>query len=192
MSEPLSLLLGALLVNNIVLAQFLGLCPFFGTTREYDTAWAMGLATAFVLGLSATLCHLLNSLVLVPLDLGYLRIVLFIVLVAGTVQFTELYIRATSRLLYQLLGIYLPLITTNCAVLGVVLLSVDQELTLLQTLLSAISAAAGFTLVLVLFAALRERLDHADIPDAMRGTPILLISAGFMSLAFLGFSGIGR
>jgi electron transport complex protein RnfA len=192
MSEPLSLLLGALLINNIVLAQFLGLCPFFGTTREYETAWAMGLATAFVLGLSATLCHLLNTLVLVPLDLGYLRIVLFILLVAGTVQFTELYIRATSRLLYQLLGIYLPLITTNCAVLGVVLLCVDQTLNLLETFLSAISAAAGFTLVLALFAALRERLEHADIPAAMRGTPILLISAGCMSLAFLGFTGIGR
>lgn len=192
MTEPLSLLLGALLVNNFVLAQFLGLCPFFGTTREYHTAWAMGLATTFVLALSATLCHLLHDLVLVPLELEYLRIILFIVLVAGTVEFTEAWVRSTSRLLYQLLGIYLPLITTNCAVLGVALLSVDRELTLVQTLFQAIGAAAGFSLALVLFAALRERLDHAGIPESMRGTPILLISAGLMSLAFLGFTGLDR
>ncbi len=192
MSEPLSLLLGALLVNNFVLAQFLGLCPFFGTTREFDTAWAMGLATAFVLSLSATLCHLLNTLVLAPYDLEYLRLILFIVLVAGTVQFTEVYIRATSRLLYQLLGLYLPLITTNCAVLGVALLSIDQELSLVETLIQSVGAAAGFSLVLVLFAALRERLDALNVPEAMRGTPILLISAGLMSLAFLGFAGLDR
>ena len=190
--EPVSLLLGALLVNNFVLAQFLGLCPFFGATRQYDTALAMGLATAFVLGLAATLCHAVHALLLAPFGLQYLRIVVFIVVVAGTVQLTELYIKATSRLLYQLLGIYLPLITTNCAVLGVALLSIYQELTVAGTLFQAIGAAFGFTLVLVLFAALRERLDAGTPPLARRGTPLLLISAGLMSLAFLGFAGIGR
>lgn len=192
MGEPLSLLLGALLVNNFVLAQFLGLCPFFGSTRQYDTALAMGLATTFVLSLSAVLCHVIHVFVLEPLDLEYLRIIVFIVVVAGTVQFTELYIKATSRLLHQLLGIYLPLITTNCAVLGVALLAIDRNLTLVATLFQAIGAALGFSLVLTLFAALRERLEVIDAPAAMRGTPLLLISAGLMSLAFLGFTGIGR
>jgi Na+-translocating ferredoxin:NAD+ oxidoreductase subunit A len=192
MGEPVSLLLGALLVNNFVLAQFLGLCPFFGTTRQHDTALAMGLATTFVLVLSASLCHLLHVALLQPFNLEYLRILVFIVVVAGTVQLTELYIKATSRLLYQLLGIYLPLITTNCAVLGVALLSVDQGLSLLETCFFAIGASLGFTLVLVLFAALRDRLNTADVPASMRGTPLLLLSAGLMSLAFLGFAGIGQ
>ncbi len=190
MGELLSILLGAMLVNNFVLAQFLGLCPFFGTTRQYETAMAMGLATTFVLSLSAGLCHIIYHQLLVPLDLEYLRIIAFIVVVAGTVQFTELYLRATSRQLYQLLGIYLPLITTNCAVLGVALLSIQHTLTFVQTMVFAIGAALGFTMVLVLFSALRERLDASGSPVAMQGTPLMLISAGIMSLAFLGFSGL--
>lgn len=191
MGELLSILLGALLINNFVLAQFLGLCPFFGTTRQYETALAMGLATTFVLSLSAGLCHVVYHTLLLPFDLDYLRIIVFVILVAGSVQLTELYLRATSRLLYQLLGIYLPLITTNCAVLGVALLSIQQSLSFSETLIFAIGAALGFTLVLVLFAALRERLEAGAAPEAMSGTPLLLISAGIMSLAFLGFAGLG-
>ncbi len=190
MAELAALLVGALIVNNFVLAQFLGLCPFFGTTQRYDTALAMGLATTFVLCLSATLCHIVFRFVLTPLELGYLNIIAFIVIVAGAVQLTELYLRAVSRTLYQLLGIYLPLITTNCAVLGVALLATGQNLTLLETLVFAAGAAGGFTLVMVLFAALRERLVSAKPPEAMAGTPLTLISAGILALGFLGFQGL--
>ena len=190
MGELALILLGALIVNNFVLAQFLGLCPFFGSTSRYDTAAAMGLATTFVLTLSATLSHLLNAAILVPLGLDYLRIIVFIVVIAGVVQLTELYLRSTSPLMHQLLGIYLPLITTNCAVLGVALLSVQQSFSLAATLVYAIGAALGFSLVMVLFAALRERLEQARVPAAFKGTPITLISAGILSLAFMGFAGL--
>ncbi|MEZ5551616.1 MAG: electron transport complex subunit RsxA [Pseudomonadales bacterium] len=190
MGELALILLGALIVNNFVLAQFLGLCPFFGSTGQYDTAAAMGLATTFVLTLSATLSYLLNVGLLVPLGLEYLRIITFIVVIAGVVQLTELYLRSTSPLLYQVLGIYLPLITTNCAVLGVALLSVQQDLSLAGTLVYAAGAALGFALVMVLFAALRERLSAARIPAAFQGSPITLISAGILSLAFMGFAGL--
>ncbi|HAL41269.1 MAG TPA: electron transport complex subunit RsxA [Gammaproteobacteria bacterium] len=185
------ILLGALLINNFVLAQFLGLCPFMGITRSMDTALATGLATTFVLSLAAVLSHLLYHGILVPLDLTYLNILLFIVVIAGVVQLIQVYLRATSPLLHQVLGIYLPLITSNCAVLGVTLLAINQSLTLLETLVFAIGAAAGFTLVMVLFGALREQLEHAPVPAAFRGTPLALISAGLMSLAFMGFQGIG-
>ena len=185
------ILLGALLINNFVLAQFLGLCPFMGITRSMDTALATGLATTFVLSLAAVLSHLLYHGILVPLDLTYLNILLFIVVIAGVVQLIQVYLRATSPLLHQVLGIYLPLITSNCAVLGVTLLAINQSLTLLETLVFAIGAAAGFTLVMVLFGALREQLEHALVPAAFRGTPLALISAGLMSLAFMGFQGIG-
>ena len=190
MAELASLLVGALIVNNFVLAQFLGLCPFFGTTQRYDTALAMGLATMFVLVLSAALSHVAYHTLLVPLGLEYLRIIAFIVIVAGSVAVTEMYVKATSRTLYQLLGIYLPLITTNCAVLGVALLALAQDLSFLATLVFAAGAAAGFTLVMVLFSALRERLATTDVPAAMEGTPITLVSAGIMALAFLGFQGM--
>lgn len=185
------ILLGALLINNFVLAQFLGLCPFMGITQSMDTALATGLATTFVLSLAAVLSHLLYHGILVPLDLTYLNILLFIVVIAGVVQLIQVYLRATSPLLHQVLGIYLPLITSNCAVLGVTLLAINQSLTLLETLVFAIGAAAGFTLVMVLFGALREQLEHAPVPAAFRGTPLALISAGLMSLAFMGFQGIG-
>lgn len=189
MSELFLILVGALLVNNFVLAQFLGLCPFMGITRGYDTALATGIATTFVLTLAAVLSYLLYHSVLIPLDLTYLKIIVFITVIAGVVQFIQYYIKATSPVLHELLGIYLPLITSNCAVLGVALLAVDQEFTLLQTTVFSLGAAAGFTLVMVLFGAMRERLDHADMPVAFRGAPIALISAGMMSLAFMGFQG---
>ncbi len=191
MTELGLILFGALLVNNFVLAQFLGLCPFMGIPRSYDTALATGLATTFVLSLAAVTSHLLYHQVLVPLNLDYLRIIAFIVVIAGLVQVIQLYLRATSPVLHQLLGIYLPLITSNCAVLGVTLLAINQNLNLLQTLVFAMGAAGGFTLVMVLFGALREQLLQSAIPEAFAGTPIALISAGLMSLAFMGFQGIG-
>ena len=190
MAELAATLIGALIVNNFVLAQFLGLCPFFGTTGRYDTALAMGVATTFVLCLAASVSYLVMRYVLAPLDLEYLRIIAFIVVIAATVQATEAYLRWASRTLYQLLGIYLPLITTNCAVLGVALLATDQQMSFLSTLVFAAGAAAGFTLVMVLFAAIRERVLTADVPAAMEGTPITLISAGILALAFLGFQGL--
>jgi electron transport complex protein RnfA len=190
MGELALLLIGALLVNNFVLAQFLGLCPFMGVTRGYDIALSMGLATTFVLTLAATICYLLFHGLLVPLQLEWLNIILFIIVIASVVQLTEIYLRATSPLLHQILGVYLPLITTNCAVLGVALLAVGGELSLLETIVFSMGAAAGFTLVMVLFGAIRERLEGADVPAAFRGAPIALITAGIMSLGFLGFGGL--
>jgi electron transport complex protein RnfA len=183
------ILITSLLVNNFVLAQFLGLCPFMGVTKRYDTALAMGLATSFVLTLSATLCYGLEVFVLAPFGLEWLRIIVFIVVVGGVVQLTELYLRALSPLLHQSLGVYLPLITTNCALLGVALLATGRNFNWLQTLVFAIGAAGGFTLVMVLFGAARERLEGAAVPRAFAGAPIALITAGIMSLGFLGFAG---
>jgi len=191
MAELFGILIAALLVNNFVLAQFLGLCPFMGVTTRSDTALATSFATTFVLTLSALLSHLLYHQLLVPLGLAYLDIVAFIVTIAATVQFTELFLRGISPLLHQILGLYLPLITTNCAVLGVALLTVREQLTLVQTLFFSIGAALGFVLVMVVFAALRERLQDEQVPAAFRGTPITLISAGLLSLAFMGFHGLG-
>jgi Na+-translocating ferredoxin:NAD+ oxidoreductase subunit A len=189
MADLALILVGALLVNNFVLAQFLGLCPFMGSTGRYDTAAAMGLATTFVLTLSAAATYALHHALLVPLDLEYLRIIVFIVVIASVVQFTELYLRSASPLLHQLLGIYLPLITTNCAVLGVALLALQQSLSFAATLSYAAGAALGFTLVMVLFAAIRERLRDARIPSAFEGAPITLVTAGILSMAFMGFAG---
>lgn len=190
MGELALILIGALLVNNFVLAQFLGLCPFMGVTRSLSTALAMGLATTFVLTLSATVCFFVHHGLLVPLGLTWLNIIVFIVVIAGVVQYTEMYVRATSPLLHRSLGIYLPLITTNCAVLGVALLAVGSDLSLAGTVVFSAGAAAGFSLVMVLFGAIRERLEGADVPAPFRGAPIALITAGIMSLGFLGFVGL--
>jgi electron transport complex protein RnfA len=190
MEELALILIGALLVNNFVLAQFLGLCPFIGVSGNYDAAVAMGFATTFVLTLAATLSHLTYHWLLVPLGIEYLNIIAFIVIIASVVQLTEVFLRSVSPLLHQVLGIYLPLITTNCAVLGVALLALSQSLTFVETLIYSIGAALGFTGVLTLFAALRDRLMHAAVPTPFQGAPITLISAGIVSLAFLGFAGL--
>ena len=190
MSELALTLIGALLVNNFVLAQFLGLCPFMGVSKSLSTALSMGLATTFVLTLSATVCFFVYHTLLVPLGLTWLNIIVFIVVIAGVVQYTEMYVRATSPLLHQSLGIYLPLITTNCAVLGVALLAVGSDLSLAGTVVFSAGAAAGFSLVMVLFGAIRERLEGADVPAPFKGAPIALITAGIMSLGFLGFVGL--
>jgi len=189
MAELALILLGALLVNNFVLAQFLGLCPFIGVTGQYDAAASMGLATTFVLTLSAAISYLVYHGVLVTLGLTYLKIIVFIVVIAAVVQLTEQYLRSTSPLLHQVLGIYLPLITTNCAVLGVALLSLQQDLSFAATLAYAMGAALGFSGVVVVFAAIRERLLNADVPAAFAGAPITLVTAGILSLAFMGFAG---
>ncbi len=191
MTELLLLALGASLVNNFVLSHFLGLCPFIGVSRRFEAAAGMALATLFVLTVASGLSFALWEWVLVPLGLEYLRTLGFILLIAGVVQLTELMVRATSPLLHQLLGIFLPLITTNCAVLGVALLNVQRQHGLLESLVFGASAGAGFGLALLLFTALRERLATADVPAAFRGAPVALVTAGIMALAFMGFAGLG-
>lgn len=188
--EYLLIILSTALVNNVVLVKFLGLCPFMGVSNKLDSALGMGLATTFVLTLAAVAGWLLEHFVLTPLDLGFLRILTFILVIAVVVQFTEMVVRKTSPALYQVLGIFLPLITTNCAVLGVALLNVQQQNSFLQSLLYGFGSALGFTLVLVMFAGLRERLALSRVPAAFKGAPIAYIVAGLMSLAFMGFAGL--
>jgi electron transport complex protein RnfA len=190
MSDYIFILLGTALVNNVVLVKFLGLCPFMGVSNKLDTALGMGLATTFVLTLASVSSWILEHLILAPLDLGFLRIISFILVIAAVVQFTELYIRKVSPLLYQLLGVFLPLITTNCAVLGVALLNIQEDNTFLQSALYGVGSALGFTLVMVLFAGLRERLSYANVPETFAGTPIAFIVAGLLAMAFMGFGGL--
>jgi len=190
MTEYALILVSTILVNNFVLVKFLGLCPFMGVSRKLETATGMGLATTFVLTLSSVCSYLANTYLLAPLGLEYLRTITFILVIAAVVQFTEMVVRKTSPLLYQVLGIFLPLITTNCAVLGVALLNVQEEHGFLQSALYGFGAAVGFSLVLVLFAAIRERVTAADVPRPFQGASVALITAGLMSLAFMGFSGL--
>ena len=190
MTEYALILVSTILVNNFVLVKFLGLCPFMGVSRKLETAMGMGLATTFVLTLSSVCSYLVNEYLLIPLDLVYLRTISFILVIAAVVQFTEMAVRKTSPVLYNVLGIFLPLITTNCAVLGVALLNVQEQNNLVQSALYGFGAAIGFSLVLVMFAAMRERLAVADVPEAFKGNAIALITAGLMSLAFMGFSGL--
>ena len=192
MIELVVILISTVLVNNFVLVRFLGLCPFLGVSRNLEAATGMSLATAFVLTLSSATAYLLHSYILVPLELEYLRTITFILVIAASVQFTEIMVRRLSPLLDQVLGIYIPLIATNCAVLGVALLNVQQAQGFVQSVFYGFGASAGFALVLVMFAAIRERLEAADIPAPFRGTAIALMTAGMMSLAFMGFSGMAR
>jgi len=192
MTEYLLILVSTILVNNFVLVKFLGLCPFMGVSRKLETAIGMALATTFVLTLSSICSYLVNHFILEPLDITYLRTISFILVIAVVVQFTEMVVHKTSPLLYQVLGIFLPLITTNCAVLGVALLNVQQDLDFFSSALYGFGAAVGFSLVLVLFAAMRERIVAADVPEVFRGPAIALITAGLMSMAFMGFSGLVR
>jgi len=192
MTELIVILISTVLVNNFVLVRFLGLCPFLGVSRSLEAAAGMSLATAFVLTLSSATAYLLHQFVLVPLELDYLRTISFILVIAASVQFTEIMVRRMSPLLEQVLGIYIPLIATNCAVLGVALLNVQQSKGFVQSVFYGFGASVGFALVLVMFAAIRERLEVADIPAPFRGTAIALMTAGMMSLAFMGFSGMAR
>jgi electron transport complex protein RnfA len=179
-----------LLVNNFVLVKFLGLCPFMGVSRSVDTATGMALATTFVLTLSSICSYLANEYLLLPLGLEYLRTITFILVIAAVVQFTEMVVHKTSPLLYKVLGIFLPLITTNCAVLGVALLNVQQQLNFIESAVYGFGAAVGFSMVLILFSSIRERVAAADVPVPFRGSAIALVTAGLMSLAFMGFSGL--
>jgi len=190
MTEYALILVSTVLVNNFVLVKFLGLCPFMGVSRKLETATGMGMATTFVLTLSAVCSYLVNEYMLAPLGLEYLQTIAFILVIAVVVQFTEMVVHKTSPLLYQVLGIFLPLITTNCAVLGVALLNTQAQHGFLESAVYGFGAAVGFSLVLILFAAMRERITVADVPVIFRGPAIALITAGLMSMAFMGFSGL--
>ncbi|TJZ65385.1 electron transport complex subunit RsxA [Chitiniphilus eburneus] len=190
-SHYLLVLVGAALVNNVVLTRILGLCPFMGVSRKLEASIGMALATAFVLTLASGSSWLIDQL-LIAWQVEFLRTLAFIVVIAAIVQFTEMFIHAASPVLYQALGIYLPLITTNCAVLGVPLINAQARHGFAESLVFGFGSALGFSLILILFAAIRERLEGADIPDAFKGAPIAFVTAGLMSLAFMGFAGLVR
>jgi Na+-translocating ferredoxin:NAD+ oxidoreductase subunit A len=192
MASYLFIVLGAVLVNNVVLVRILGLCPFMGVSKKLETAMGMGAATTFVLTLACGTSYVIDTWLLLPNSLEYLRTLSFIVTIAAIVQLTELVIQKTSPVLHQVLGIYLPLITTNCAVLGVPLLNVGLKHNFLESLLFGLGSALGFTLALILFAGIRERLEGADIPVYFRGTAIAMVTTAIMSLAFMGFAGLDK
>ena len=189
-TEYLSIAIGAILINNFIFSQFLGCCPFLGCSSKAETATGMGLAVVFVMGLASAICYVVNEFILVPLDLAFLQTLAFILVIAALVQFVEMFLKKAVPSLYSALGIYLPLITTNCAVLGVVLLNVQNSYDFLGSVIYGITGGLGFMLAIVLFASVRERIAFADYPECFDGFPICLISAGLVALAFMGFSGM--
>ena len=188
----LTIFIAAIFVNNIVLSQFLGICPFLGVSKKISTAIGMGFAVMFVMTIATIVTHLVYYQILVPFNLVYMQTVAFILVIAALVQMVEIILKKTSPVLYQALGIFLPLITTNCAVLGVAILSIQKNYGLLSSVCFSLANALGFTLAIVLFAGMRERLDRAGVPEALKGAPIALITAGLLSMAFIGFSGVGN
>ena len=186
----LSITLGAILANNFIFSQFLGCCPFLGVSKKVDTAVGMGVAVTFVMGLASAVCFVVNKYILIPLDLAYMQTVAFILVIASLVQFIEMFLQKAMPALYTALGVYLPLITTNCAVLGVVLLNVQNGYNFIESVVYGITGGLGFLLAIVLFASIRERLVFAAYPKCWDGFPIALITAGLMALAFMGFSGL--
>ena len=186
----LSITLGAILANNFIFSQFLGCCPFLGVSKKVDTAVGMGVAVTFVMGLASAVCFVVNKYILIPLDLAYMQTVAFILVIASLVQFIEMFLQKAMPSLYTALGVYLPLITTNCAVLGVVLLNVQNGYNFIESVVYGITGGLGFLLAIVLFASIRERLVFADYPKNWEGFPIALVTAGLMALAFMGFSGL--
>ena len=185
-----AIVIGAVFVNNVVLAQFLGICPFLGVSSKVETSLGMGAAVTFVMAIASVVAWLLQPYLLVPFGIEYMQTIVFILVIAALVQMVEIILKKVSPALYQALGIFLPLITTNCAVLGVAILMIQKEFSLLQGVVYAVSSALGFALALVLFAGIRERLDFEEVPAAFRGVPIALVTAGILAMAFMGFSGL--
>ena len=192
MTHYLLIFVAAVFVNNVVLSQFLGICPFLGVSKKVDTAAGMGAAVTFVLALATMCTFLLQHFVLEPLDMVYMQTIAFILVIAALVQMVEIILKKVSPALYQALGVFLPLITTNCCVLGVAILVIQKEFNLMESVVYAVSIALGFTLALVVFAGIREQLARTELPISMRGIPIALISAGILAMAFMGFSGMVR
>lgn len=188
--ELLAITLGAILANNFIFSQFLGICPFLGVSKKVDTAVGMGIAVTFVMGLASAVCYAVNEFVLVRFGLEYMQTVTFILVIASLVQFVEMFLQKSMPSLYTALGVYLPLITTNCAVLGVVLLNVQNNYNFISSVVYGITGGLGFLLAIVLFAAVRESLQFAETPKCFDGFPIALVTAGLMALAFMGFSGL--
>ena len=188
--ELLAITLGAILANNFIFSQFLGICPFLGVSKKVDTAVGMGIAVTFVMGLASAITWAVNQFILVPFDLGYMQTVAFILVIASLVQFIEMFLQKSMPTLYTALGVYLPLITTNCAVLGVALLNMQNNYNFIESVFYGITGGLGFLLAIVLFASIRERLVFADYPKSFEGFPIALVTAGLMALAFMGFSGL--
>ena len=190
MQVIIGILISAILSENFILVKFYGICPFMGVSRKTDTAIGMGMAVTFVMAIASAACWAVDALVLQPLDLGYMQTVAFILVIASIVQFVEMFLKKFVPALYQALGIFLPLITTNCAVLGVALVNVQKGYDFLQSVVNGVAGGIGFTIAIVLFASIRERVDKTDCPECFKGFPIALISAGLMALAFMGFSGL--
>lgn len=190
MNQIFLIMLSSILVNNFVMSRFLGICPFLGVSKRVSTAVGMGAAVTFVIAMASLFTYLAYYFILVPLEIEYMQTLAFILIIAALVQFVEMVIQKSSPSLYQALGVYLPLITTNCAVLGVAIINIEEKYDLLQTLVNGVGGALGFTLAIVLFAGIRERLELNDIPKPLQGFPIALITAGLMSVAFLGFQGL--
>lgn len=188
--EYVAIIIGSIFVNNVVLAQFLGICPFLGVSSKVNTSMGMGAAVVFVMAISSIVVWLIQYKILVPLGIGYMQTIVFILVIAALVQMVEIILKKISPALYQALGIFLPLITTNCAVLGVAILLVQKEYNLADSVIYSVSTAVGFALALVIFAGIRERLDLFDVPKAMKGVPIALVTAGILAMAFMGFSGL--
>ncbi|NBG88958.1 electron transport complex subunit RsxA [Isachenkonia alkalipeptolytica] len=189
-SSLFAILVSAILVNNFVLSRFLGICPFLGVSKQVETAFGMGMAVTFVMSLASIITFIVQNYILDPLGLQYMQTIMFILVIASLVQLVEMVIQKTSPALYQSLGVFLPLITTNCAVLGLTILNIQENYNIVETIVHAIGAAVGFSLAIVLFAAIREKLEIANVPQPFKGFPIALLTAGLMSLAFLGFSGL--
>ena len=185
-----AIVIGAIFVNNVVLSQFLGICPFLGVSSKVDTSLGMGMAVTFVMALSAVVTWAIQNYILVPFGIEYMQTITFILVIAALVQMVEIVLKKMSPALYQALGIFLPLITTNCAVLGVAIIAVQKDFDLLTSVIYSVSTAIGFALALVLFAGIRERLEVEDTPQAMRGVPIALITAGLLAMAFMGFANV--
>ena len=190
MTEILGILIAALLSQNFILVKFYGICPFMGVSKKIDTALGMGMAVTFVMGIASAACWAVNDLILIPLDLGFMQTVAFILVIASIVQVVEMFLKKAVPALYKALGIFLPLITTNCAVLGVALVNVQKGYGFLMSVLNGVAGGLGFLVAIVLFASLRERVDKAECPESFRGYPITLIAAGLLALAFMGFSGL--
>ncbi len=186
----LSIMITASLVNNVVLSQFLGLCPFLGVSKKISSAAGMGCACIFVITTASAVCGLIYKFILTPLDLTYLQTIVFILVIAMLVQFVEMFLKKYVRSLYRVLGVYLPLITTNCAVLGVALLNVQNEYNILEGIVYGFATAVGFTVAIVILAGLREKMEFNDVPESFKGMPIVLLTAGLMAIAFVGFSGL--
>lgn len=184
------LAISATLVNNVILSQFMGICPFLGVSKKVNTAAGMGGAVIFVMTIASTVTALIYNFVLVPLDLEYLNTIVFILVIAALVQFVEMFLKKAIPSLYQSLGVYLPLITTNCAVLGIALKNVQDGLSILASIVNGFASAVGFAIAIIIMAGIREKIEHNDVPESFKGAPIVLISAGLMAIAFMGLSGL--